>query len=546
MLNDHSLAGVYRREFSNYTKKKFIQDFFAGCTVAAVALPLALAFGVASGSTAAAGLVTAIAAGLIMGVLSGAPYQISGPTGAMSAILILLAQQYGPQGIWIAGFLAGVFLLIIGLLRLGRFIAFVPAPVITGFTSGIAVIIAVGQFDNFFGIKSVATTTAVQKLVWYFSAFPNPNYSALSIGVLVMAVMIFWPKKWNAKVPSSLVGIVLATVISSLLALPVDTIGAIPKSIFLEERFFLTDMPWTNLSDFLAPALVIAALGAVESLLCGAVGGNMTGVRLRANQELVAQGVGNMLIPFLGGVPATAAVARSSVGINSGGQSRLVSIIHALILLVSMFVLANVISKVPMAALAGVLMVTAWRMNEWSSMHFYFSKCFKTGIVTLLITLIATITLDLTQAILVGSLLSALIFLNQVSDIEIVVEKVDANRLIQKGIEVTHDCSNTRVAYMYGPLFFAATGHFEEAFADLSGIKYLVLSVRGMPIIDASGLRVVESLNSRLTAKGGALLLSGLNPKVKAMLQRGGILDLIGEEHIFWSADQAIVYVSKL
>ncbi len=549
MVARRNLGKLYQEEFANYSKSKFIQDLFAGCTVAAVALPLALAFGVASGASAAAGLITAIVAGLIIGTLSGAPYQISGPTGAMSAILIGLVMKGGGSldGVFIAGLLSGIFLLLIGIFKLGRFIAFVPATVITGFTSGIYVTIAVGQFDNFFGIKSAATNpSAMGKLLWYIHNMPLPNWNALSISVLVLLIMIFWPKKWGAKIPASLVSIIVATVVSVSFGLSIDTIGAIPKNLFLDDHLVFSNIQWGSIDQYIVPAMAIAALGAVESLLCGAVCSNMTGVRLGANQELIAQGLGNMLLPFLGGVPATAALARSSVGIKSGGQTRLVSIFHSLILLASMFLLGGIISKVPLAALAGVLFVTAWRMNEWNAIAFYFKKKFKTGILTFLLTLVATVTLDLTQAILIGSLLSALIFLNQVSEMDIVVQDVDRARLKQKGIEIQSDCKHTKIAYIYGPLFFAATGYFNEAFSHIGDTKYLVLSMRGVPFIDTSGIRALSVLSSKLHVNGGNIMLAGVTPKVKAMLERGGLIDAIGEENIFWSADQAIIAVSKI
>jgi parallel beta-helix repeat protein len=368
-----NLAQLYRDEFRGYTPVKFQQDALAGLTVAAVALPLALAFGVASGATASAGLVTAIIAGFLMGALAGAPYQISGPTGAMSAVLIMLVQKYGLNGIWIAGFMAGIFLTVIGLLRLGRFIAFIPSPVITGFTSGIALIIFIGQIDNFLGIHSGDFDSAALKFINYFKGGFSPEWHSLVIGSLVILTMLFFPKKWNAKFPASLVGILLATGLNFILKWPVAVIGEIPRSLLLAEHFNPLTIPWSQVENFLGPALTITALGAIESLLCGAVGSNMTGIRLQANQELIAQGVGNMVIPFFGGVPVSAAIARASVGIKSGGHTRLVSIFHAVGLLLSMFLLSPVMARIPLAALAGVLMVTAWRMNEWDGIHFMFS-----------------------------------------------------------------------------------------------------------------------------------------------------------------------------
>jgi SulP family sulfate permease len=540
-----SLTRLYQDEFSNYSFAKFQQDLLAGLTVAAVALPLALAFGVASGASAAAGLVTAILAGVIMGALGGAPYQISGPTGAMSAVLIVLVQRYGLQGIWIAGLLSGAILLVIGLLRLGRFIAFIPAPAITGFTSGIALIIFIGQIDNFTGFKTPATETAAQKLIGYFQTPPAPDWQTILLGLIVMGTMIFMPAKWNARFPASLLGLILATLINFGLGWSTPMIGAIPKTLLLAQRLTLTDIPWTNLADFIAPVLTITALGAVESLLCGAVGSNMTGVRLQANQELVAQGVGNMLIPFFGGVPATAAIARSSVGIKSGGQTRLVSIIHAAGLLLSMFFLAPFMERIPLAALAGVLMVTAVRMNEWAAIKFMFGKFFKTDMIAFTITMLATIVLDLTQAIMIGTFLAGAVFLNKIASIDIAVQDVDIKRLKQRGIETEGNCKHVRVAFLTGPLFFAATGQFNEAFGNLGNTHALILSMRGVPLIDTAGLEALQRLYEKLHQQGGTLMFAGLHDNVQKMLERGGLAKTIGKKNFFWSSDQAIVEAEK-
>lgn len=540
-----SLTRLYKDEFTGYSLAKFQQDLLAGLTVAAVALPLALAFGVASGATAAAGLVTAILAGLIMGLLGGAPYQISGPTGAMSAVLIVLVTRYGLEGIWIAGLFSGALLLVIGLLRLGRFIAFIPAPVISGFTSGIALIIFIGQIDNFFGIQTPATETAAQKLLGYFNGAFTPNFGSLILGLIVIGTMLFWPTKWTARFPASLLGIILATLLNWALSLSTAIIGDIPQALILQSRLNLANIPWANISDFIAPTLTITALGAVESLLCGAVGSNMTGIRLQANQELIAQGVGNMLIPFFGGVPATAAIARSSVGIKSGGQTRLVSIIHAIGLLLSMFLFTPFMERIPLAALAGVLMVTAVRMNEWEAIKFIFGKRFKTDMITFTITMLATIVLDLTQAILIGSFLAGAVFLNKVASIDVEVQEVDITRLKQKGIETAGKCKHVRVAFLTGPLFFAAIGQFNEAFSNLRDTHALILSMRGVSLIDTAGIEAIHRLHERLHKQDGTLMFAGIHDNARQMMERGGLVQSIGEENFFWSSDQAIVEAER-
>ncbi len=540
-----SLTRLYQDEFTGYTLAKFQQDLLAGLTVAAVALPLALAFGVASGASAAAGMVTAILAGIIMGLLTGAPFQISGPTGAMSAVLIVLVSRYGLEGIWMAGLLSGALLLVIGLLRLGRFIAFIPAPVISGFTSGIALIIFIGQIDSFFGIQTPAVETAAGKFIGYFSGGFTPSLQSLVLGFVVIATMSIWPAKWNARFPASLLGIILATLLNWTLSWSAPMIGSIPQTLLLQDRLSLANVPWSNLGEFIAPAFTITALGAVESLLCGAVGSNMTGIRLQANQELVAQGIGNILIPFFGGVPATAAIARSSVGIKSGGQTRLVSIVHAVGILLSMFLFTSFMERIPLAALAGVLMVTAVRMNEWDAIRFIFGKRFKTDMIAFTITMLSTIVLDLTQAILIGSFLAGAVFLNKIASIDIDLQEVDTEKLRQRGIATAGQCQHVRVAFLTGPLFFAATGQFNEAFANLKDTHALILSMRGVSLIDTAGIEAIHRLHGRLQKQGGTLMFAGIHDNARQMMERGGLVQAIGEENFFWSSDQAIVEAER-
>jgi sulfate permease, SulP family len=540
-----SLARLYKDEFTGYSLARFQKDLLAGLTVAAVALPLALAFGVASGASAAAGLVTAILAGFIMGALTGAPFQISGPTGAMSAVLIVLVQRYGLPGVWIAGLFSGLLLLIIGLLRLGRFIAFIPSPVISGFTSGIALIIFIGQIDNFLGVKTPGTDTAAQKFLGYFHGGFTPDIHAIIIALVVIGTMLFLPAKWNARFPASLLGIIFATLLNWTLGWSTKMIGSIPQSLILHSRLSLANIPWPHLSDFIVPTLTITALGAVESLLCGAVGSNMTGIRLQANQELIAQGVGNMLIPFFGGVPATAAIARSSVGIKSGGQTRLVSVVHAVGLLLSMFLLAPLMGRIPLAALAGVLMVTAVHMNEWAAIKFIFGKRFKTDMIAFTITMFATVVLDLTQAILIGSFVAGAVFLNKIASIDVEIQEIDTERLKQKGIETAGTCKHVRVAFLTGPLFFAATGQFNEAFANLKDTHALILSMRGVSLIDTAGIEAIHRLHGRLHKQGGTLMFAGIHDNARQMLERADLVKVIGEENFFWSSDQAIVEAEK-
>jgi SulP family sulfate permease len=551
------LLQLLRDEFRGYSLSTFQKDLLASLTVAAVALPLALAFGIASGSTAAAGLVTAILAGIVIGGLSGAPFQISGPTGAMSAVLILVANQYGPQALLLVGVMAGVMILLVGLFKLGRTVLLIPRPVITGFTSGIAIIIFVGQLGNFFGVTvepaqipflsalGVSEESSVLRLLGYLQGGFTPNWQTVATGSIVIAMIFLLPKSISRRVPGSLLGLVVATLLVALLGWQEPVIGAIPNTIVLQDRLTLDPAMFQTMPQLFVPALSVAALGAIESLLCGAVGSKATGKRMDGDQELIAQGIGNIVIPFFGGVPATAAIARTSVAINSGGQTRVVSILHGLILLLCVLFLGPVLANVPLAALAGVLMATAIRMNEWGEIKWMFRHRFKSAIVLFFVTMIATALLDLTQAIIIGVGLSALFYLYRSSDISVSRKEVDVKMLQERGHKIDATHPDISVVYITGPLFFAAVQAFRKEFGDHRGNRVLILSMRGVPLIDVSGLELIEEVLESQHKCGGELMLCAVQPNVKTMLDRSRLTEEIGANNIFWAADQAILEANR-
>lgn len=530
-----------KKEFAGYNGQKLTKDIMAGITVAAVALPLALAFGVSSGATAASGLVTAILGGIIISVFSGASFQISGPTGAMTAILVTLASQYGMQGIFMASFLAGIILLLAGILKLGRIIYYIPSSVITGFTSGIAIIIALGQLDNFFGVKSEGDL-AILKVISYFTNGFDPNWQAVGIGAAVVLFMIIWPKKLNEKIPSSLAAIILVVIVGYFVDFDVEVVGNIPKSIILDDRLSITSINMEQFWELLIPAFSIAALGMIESLLCGASAGKMKKEELNADRELVAQGIGNMIIPLFGGVPATAAIARTSVAIKAGCETRLAGVFHAVILLLSMFVIGPIMSTIPLSALAGVLMVTAWRMNDWENIHFIFDHKFKPGMLKFFITMGATVVLDLTQAILIGVAVSSFLILVKLTDIDVTVSEIDKERLESVGVHVPKVSKKVKVAYLTGTIFFAVVDKLSKKLREEEGLtEGLILSMRGVPVIDVSGIQALTDLVKEMDECGTEVYLTSVQPKVYHIMEQGGLIDLIGKEHVFNSAQHAIV-----
>ena len=529
-----------RREFRGYNAAALTQDLMAGLTVAAVALPLALAFGVSSGADAAAGLVTAIVAGIVISLLSGGYYQISGPTGAMAAVLVSVGAAHGMQGMFLAGALSGIILILAALLHLGNLTSFVPAPVITGFTSGIAVIIAMGQIDNFFGTTSEGAS-AISKLLSYGELGFRPDMTTTVIGVAVVLVMGLFPKKWNAVVPGSLVSIVLATAATIAFDLNVATVGEIPKSLLLDNRLMLSEIDLSQATALLGAGFSIAILNMLESLLCGASAGRATGVKLNNDQELLAQGIGNLILPFFGGIPATAALARTSVAIKSGARTRLTGVFHAIGLLIMMFVLAPVISRVPLAALAGVLMVTAWRMNEWHAIRYMFSHRFKGPIFKFLATMAATIIFDLTVAIVVGVSIALVLMVARLSHLQINYEKVDMTRV---GITDAALCSrydNAMVAYITGPLLFANIPVLEQLPSHLDGCDTLLLSMRGVPQLDMSGAQALMGILQTLREEGIDVVLCGLPTGAMEMMHRSGIYDMMGAGNFYWSVERALL-----
>ena len=534
-----------KNEFKGYNGKRFGRDLMAGITVAAVALPLALAFGVSSGATAAAGLVTAIIGGIIISIFSGASFQISGPTGAMTAILVTLASKYGMQGILISCFLAGIILILAGVLKLGRIIYYIPSSVITGFTSGIAIIIALGQLDNFFGVTSEGDL-AIMKVASYFTQGFDPNFAAMGIGLAVILIMIIWPKKLNEKLPSSLAALIIVLITNHFMQMDVAVVGEIPKSLFLDDRLAIGSLDMNQFWDLFVPAFSIAALGMIESLLCGASAGKMKKEELNADRELIAQGIGNIIIPIFGGVPATAAIARTSVAIKAGCETRLTGIIHAAILLLSMFVLAPVMSAIPLSALAGILIVTAWRMNDWANIRFIFGHKFKSGIVKFLITMGATVVLDLTQAIVIGVGASIILILFKLTDIDITVSDIEKDRLEEIGINLPKVSGKVRVAYLTGAIFFAVVDKLVKKLSEQEGVtEGLILSMRGVPVIDLSGIQALIELVEELESHGTEVYLTSVQPKVLEEMSKGGLVDMIGEEYIFQSAEQAIVIAQQ-
>ena len=509
---------MLKNEFKGYNGKKLSKDLLAGLTVTAVALPLALAFGIQCGATAEAGLITAIIAGLVISALSGASYQISGPTGAMSAVLIgVVSSTLGLQGVFVVSLIAGILILLCAVFKLGKYVSKIPRPVITGFTSGIALIIALGQIQNFLGLPDIAKENKHENsflnLIEFIKAGFDLNLNAVLLALIVVVVMVVWPKKWNAIVPSSLVGIIASTLLSLIPFFGgVTVVGSIPKGIILDDRFSFSSIDFGNFFAYISPSISIAALAIIESLLCGASASKMKKEEFDANQELIAQGVGNIVIPFFGGVPATAAIARTSVAIKSGCQTRLTGIIHALGLLASMLLLGPVMAKIPLSALAGVLMVTAWRMNEWDSIKEIFSKKYYIAIAEFLITMIATIAFDLTIAIVIGIVFSIFSYLCHMKFKPVKTRIENKESYFKNEINIQ------------GSIFFNNVSKIEKMIISSNSQK-TIISLENVVYIDTSAIEMLTEAKEMLKENKKELIIHTPSDKISAVMQRTGLLD---------------------
>ena len=419
--------------------------------------------------------------------------------------------------------------------------------VITGFTSGIAIIIALGQVDNFFGTHSVGTS-ALEKLWSYTSVGFTPNWQAVAIGLLVVLFMVFWPKKLNAKVPGSLLAIILATVVTEIAGFDsLAKVGDIPKSLMLDNRLNLGAVNLDMLQNLISPIVSIAMLGMIESLLCGASASRMKDEAFDADRELIAQGVGNILLPFFGGVPATAAIARTSVAIKSGEQTRVTGVVHSLVLLLAMVLLGGVMSRLPLSALAGVLMVTAWRMNEWHGIKTIFSRKVWTGVAQFLITMVSTVVFDLTVAIVIGIVTALMMFVWNAARLTIETEPVDKvrlERLHRMGKPVDESrAKSILVSYLNGSLFFANCADLKRKLlsVDFTGCEHLILSLRGVSATDISGVQTLMEVCALIAQKGVTVSICGVHENVAGFFQKVGLTDQLGAAAFYPNASEAVI-----
>jgi len=545
-----SIKGIFSFKFSpklfssiknGYSKETLVQDLLAGVIVGIVALPLAIAFGIASGATPEAGILTAIVAGFIISFFGGSKVQIGGPTGAFIVIVYGIIQEYGMNGLMIATFMAGAFLILMGVLHLGTIIKYIPYPIVVGFTSGIALTIFATQIKDLFGLQIESVPAGfIDKWAVYAQHFDTVSWWSLLIGVASILIIVFTPKV-SRRIPGSLVAIVLMTVVTLLLKRAgisgIETIGdrfTISSSLPQPE---VPKINWETITRLAQPAMVIAMLGAIESLLSAAVADGVIGDRHNSNQELMAQGIANMVSPLIGGIPATGAIARTMTNINNGGRTPVAGIAHAIVLALIYLFLMPLVQYIPMSCLAGVLVVVSYNMSEWRSFKAILKNP-KSDIIVLLVTFFLTVIFDLTVAIEVGVLIACLLCMKRMAEttnVSVLSDEIDPNADsdVLGNLEHLTIPEGVKVYEINGPYFFGIGNKFEEMMGDMGGrAKVRIIRMRKVPFIDSTGVHNLSNMCRMCAQMGVKVVLSGVNPSVMKVLKNAGMDELVGQENI--------------
>lgn len=535
-----------------YRRETFFQDLFAGLTVGLIALPLAMAFAIGSGVSPERGLYTAIIAGFLISLLGGSRVQIGGPTGAFVVIVYAVVQKHGYDGLAVATILAGLMMIAMGFARFGIFLKYIPYPVTVGFTTGIAVVIFTSQINDFFGLCIPKVPAEfIEKWTAYFHFAKNCSLWALITASSTLA-LIFVLRWFNSKIPGAVIAVVLATLLAMLLDLPIETIESkftgIPNSLPMPT---LPSFSLEKIQAVFPAAITIAMLGTIESLLSAVVADGMTGHRHRSNVELVSQGLANIGSIIFGGIPATGAIARTTANIKLGAKTPMAGMIHAVILLVIMLLFAKAAAKIPLPALAGVLVFVAWNMSELD--HFFaILKGQKSDAILLLITFLLTVFIDLTVAVGVGVVLSAVLFLKKMSDntsvkiCQIMLEenqnehpeKYDSDLLFRKDVP-----QGVAIFEINGPFFYAIADRLLEGLRQLpEKPQFFILRMRKVPAIDATGVQALKDFADKCHNENIAFILSGIKESIVPVLNQAGILKIVGTEHIFKNINEALAF----
>ena len=529
-----------------YTRAQFAKDLVAGIIVAIIALPLSIALAIASGVNPEQGLYTGVIAGFFISFLGGSRVQIGGPTAAFVVIIYGIVSQYGMSGLATATFLAGLMMIVMGLLKFGSLISFIPKTITVGFTLGIAIGILVGQLKDFLGLSMGAVPAEfTDKLVAYAQHLNTIHLPTLLIGLLALSIQIFWPRV-SQKIPGSLVVIFVTTAIVQLAHLSVPTIGDLYTIKAGLPTFSMPNISLSLVRQLLSPAFTIAILASIESLLSCVVSDGMIGSRHRSNAELVGQGVGNMMSALFGGIPATGAIARTAANVKNGGRTPIAGMTHALVLLLILLFLMPYASLIPMSCLAAILIMVAYNMSGWRTFVYMLRTAPKSDIVVLVTTLLLTVFFDLVVAIEFGMVLAAFLFLKRMSDIAEVRQWVDeADNENTDALDLKVVPKNTVVYEVFGSLFFGTTNDFLDISYE-EGKNALILRMRNVPAMDISGLDALEEIRETCQQRGMTLILSHVNPQPFRVMKKAGFLEKIGEKNICPNIDASLKRAAEL
>lgn len=536
--------------FKGYSVANLRKDLASGLIVGIIAIPLGMAFAIASGVTPEKGIYTTIIAGILISLLGGSKYQIGGPTGAFIPILFGIVMTYGYENLLIAGLMAGIMLVFMGLFRLGSFIKFIPRPVTIGFTSGIAVTIFTGQIANFLGLKGVVkheSFIANMQELW-IRLDTVDVYSVLTASICLL-IILMTPKVFP-KVPGSLIGLTVSTLIAlwlypSQVATIESTFGTIPSTL---PQLQFPELTWENIQHLLRPAFVIAMLGGIESLLSAVVADGMTNSKHNSNRELMGQGIANIVTSLFGGIPATGAIARTATNIKNGATSPISGIFHGIVVLLVLLVFAPYASQIPLASMAPILMLVAWNMSE--RMEFtHILKTKTSDSLVLLVTFLLTVFVDLTTAVEVGLIMAVLLFTKRMSEIMVTVKALPTlddrhDKIETHMVTDTHDCPQISIYNVEGALFFGAAQTFEHTIMQTIDYKprILLLRMSKVPLMDTTGESHFSSIVEHFERHGGMVLVSGIKPQPKEVLLKTGLYHKIGADHFFPYAGDAILY----
>ena len=541
----------------NYTRENFMTDLMAGIIVGIVALPLAIAFGIASGVTPEKGIITAIVAGFIISFLGGSKVQIGGPTGAFIVIIYGIIQEYGIEGLMVATMMAGIILVLLGIFKLGTIIKFIPYPIIIGFTSGIAVTIFTTQIADIFGLNFNGEKVPgdfIGKWILYFHHFDTVNWWNVVVSVASIFIIAITPK-FSKKIPGSLVAIVLVTVAVYLMKMYggiqcIDTIGDRFSIKAQLPEAAVPSLDWEAIKNLFPVAITIAVLGAIESLLSAAVADGVIGDRHDSNTELIAQGIANFVSPIFGGIPATGAIARTMTNINNGGKSPVAGIVHAVVLLLILLFLMPLAQYIPMACLAGVLVIVSYNMSGWRVFKGLLKNP-KSDVTVLLITFFLTVIFDLTVAIEVGLVIACVLFMKRVMEttqISVITDEIDPNKESDLEVHEEHLIvpEGVEVYEINGPYFFGIATKFEEIMARLGDRpKIRIIRMRKVPFIDSTGIHNLTTLCKMSQKENIHIILSGVNDQVHAVLEKSGFYELLGKENICSNINEALEVAAK-